>query len=123
MPNKPVKSPFRRDPRPVEVIGRQPGEADRSSLVRAVLVRASRCWHGFAMTAAGLRALRVPRRALFENRTLLRHAKAPDADKPRQRRAWPNIDRQREDLYIYSFHPARDTPPHDAVTERTDSGR
>lgn len=81
-----VKSRSRRDPPPVEVIGRQPGEANRSSLVRAVLVRASRCWHGFrhdrgrVATAPGptARAVRQPHPPTTR--------RAPDADKSRQRR-------------------------------------
>jgi hypothetical protein len=81
-----VKSRSRRDPPPVEVIGRQPGEANRSSLVRAVLVRASRCRHGLrhdrgrVATAPGptARAVRQPHPPTTR--------RAPDADKSRQRR-------------------------------------
>jgi hypothetical protein len=92
------------------------------SLVRAVLVRSSRCWRRFTMAPAGLRLLGVLRRALLETRTLLRHADAPNAS-PTASGSCPTIDRQREDLYISSIYPARDTPPHSAVTERTDGGR
>jgi hypothetical protein len=72
------------------------------SLVRAVLVRSSRCWRRFTMAPAGLRLLGVLRRALLETRTLLRHADAPNAS-PTASGSCPTIDRQREDLYISSF--------------------
>src|SRR5664280_1611456 len=50
--------------RRVKVIGRLPGEHSCTSLVWAVLDRASRGWRGLTMTPAGLRLLPDLRRAL-----------------------------------------------------------
>jgi hypothetical protein len=47
----------------------------------------------------------------------------PTPTTPTASESWPNIDHQREDLHICSFHSARGTPPRSAVTVRTDSGR
>ena len=57
-------------------------DPDGVGLVGAVLDRASRGWLGLTMTPAGLRLLQDLRRALLEPPTLLRHAGAPDTDKP-----------------------------------------
>ncbi len=50
----------------VKVIGRLPGEHTCTSLVWAVLDRASTGWRGFTMTATGLRLLQDLRRTLLE---------------------------------------------------------
>lgn len=51
--------------RRVKVIGRLPGEHSCTSLVWAVLDRASTGWRGCTMTASGLRLLQDLRRALL----------------------------------------------------------
>jgi putative transposase len=77
-----IERTFGETRRRVKVIGRLPGETSCTSLVWAVLDRASRGWRGFTMTPAGLRLLQDLRRTLLEPPTPLRHAAAPDADKP-----------------------------------------
>lgn len=61
-----IERTFGETRRRVKVIGRLPGELSCTSLVWAVLDRASTGWRGFTMTAAGLRLLHDLRRALLE---------------------------------------------------------
>jgi transposase-like protein len=61
-----IERTFGETRRRVKVIGRLPGEHSCTSLVWAVLDRASRGWRGFTMTPAGLRLLHDLRRALFD---------------------------------------------------------
>ena len=69
-----AKSPLGETRRRVKVIGRLPGEHSCTSLVWAVLDRASR---GFTMTPAGLRLLHDLRRALFDPPTPVAGSPAP----------------------------------------------
>jgi hypothetical protein len=74
---------LRRDPPPVKVIGRPPGETSCTSPVRAVLVRSSRCWrrfhHGPGRVAAALgpapRAARNPHPPTTRRRAQRRQAR------------------------------------------------
>lgn len=61
-----IEGTFGETRRRVKVIGRLPGEHSCTSLVWAVLDRASTGWRGFTMTAAALRLLHDLRRALLE---------------------------------------------------------
>ncbi len=61
-----IERTFGETRRRVKVIGRLPGELSVTSLVWAVLDRASAGWRGFTMTAAGLRLLQDLRRSLLE---------------------------------------------------------
>ena len=61
-----IERTFGETRRRVKVIGRLPGEHSCTSLIWAVLDRASTGWRGFTMTAAGLRMLHDLRRALLE---------------------------------------------------------
>jgi putative transposase len=61
-----IERTFGQTRRRVKVIGRLPGEHSVTSLVWAVLDRASTGWRGFTMTAAGLRLLHDLRRTLLE---------------------------------------------------------
>ena len=72
-----IERTFGETRRRVKVIGRLPGEHSCTSLVWAVLDRASRGWRGFTMTPAGLRLLHDLRRALFDPPTPLAGAGDP----------------------------------------------
>src|SRR5664280_2618607 len=72
-----IERTFGETRRRVKVIGRLPGEHSCTSLVWAVLDRASRGWRGFTMTPAGLRLLPDLRRALFYPPTPLAGAGDP----------------------------------------------
>ena len=61
-----IERTFGETRRRVKVIGRLPGEHSCTSLVWAVLDRASTGWRGFTMTASGLRLLHDLRRTLLE---------------------------------------------------------
>src|SRR6185295_16133074 len=52
-----IERTFGETRRRVKVIGRLPGEHSCTSLIWAVLDRASACWRGFAITPASLRVL------------------------------------------------------------------
>jgi putative transposase len=67
-----IERTFGETRRRVKVIGRLPGEHSCTSLVWAVLDRASTGWRGFTMTATGLRLLHDLRRALLESPVELR---------------------------------------------------
>ncbi|MDI5962505.1 transposase [Streptantibioticus silvisoli] len=67
-----IERTFGETRRRAKVIGRFPSEKTCTSLVRAVLDRASRGWRGFTMTPAGLRCLHDLRRALLEPPTMIR---------------------------------------------------
>lgn len=67
-----IERTFGETRRRVKVIGRLPGEHSCTSLVWAVLDRASRGWRGFTMTPVGLRTLQDLRRAILEPPTRLR---------------------------------------------------
>ena len=67
-----IERTFGETRRRVKVIGRLPGEHSCTSLVWAVLDRASTGWRGFTMTAAGLRLLHDLRRTLLQPPALLR---------------------------------------------------
>jgi transposase-like protein len=60
-----IERTFGETRRRVKVIGRLPGETTCLSLLWAVLDRASRGWHGLAMTPKGLRLLQDLRRQLL----------------------------------------------------------
>jgi len=85
-----IERTFGETRRRVKVIGRLPGEHSCSSLVWAVLDRASTSWRGFTMTAAGLRLLHDLRRTLLEPPAELRSRGEPEpveeapADQPGQ---------------------------------------
>jgi putative transposase len=71
-----IERTFGETRRRVKVIGRLPGEASCTSLVWAVLDRASRGWRGFNITAAGTRQLQDLRRQLLDPPTpIRRHTK------------------------------------------------
>jgi putative transposase len=71
-----IERTFGETRRRVKVIGRLPGETSCTSLVWAVLDRASRGWRGFTVTAAGTRLLQDLRRQLLDPPTQIRrHAK------------------------------------------------
>ncbi len=72
-----IERTFGETRRRVKVIGRLPGEHCCTSLVWAVLDRASTGWRGFTMTAAGLRLLQDLRRTLLEPPAQLRSRGAP----------------------------------------------
>jgi transposase-like protein len=72
-----IERTFGETRRRVKVIGRLPGEHSCTSLVWAVLDRASAGWRGFTMTAAGLRLLHDLRRALLEPPAELRPRNEP----------------------------------------------
>jgi putative transposase len=61
-----IERTFGETRRRVKVIGRLPGEHTCTSLVWAVLDRASAGWRGFTMTPTGLRLLQDLRRTLLE---------------------------------------------------------
>ena len=99
---------LRRDPPPGR--GHRSGHRsaarrDHLHLVGAVLDRASRGWRGFTMTPAGLRLLQDLRRALLEPPPSYDTPARPTPTSPTPSGSWPNIDRQREDLYVRSFTP------------------
>jgi putative transposase len=77
-----IERTFGETRRRVKVIGRLPGETSCTTLVWAVLDRASRGWRGFTMTPAGLRLLQDLRRTLLEPPTALPHTDTPAADEP-----------------------------------------
>lgn len=81
-----IERTFGETRRRVKVIGRLPGEHSCTSLVWAVLDRASTGWRGFTMTAAGLRLLHDLRRTLIEPPTELRPrgGAEPDQQHPDQ---------------------------------------
>jgi putative transposase len=71
-----IERTFGETRRRVKVIGRLPGETSCTSLVWAVLDRASRGWRGFTVTAAGTRLLQDLRRQLLDPPTpIRRHTK------------------------------------------------
>jgi putative transposase len=71
-----IERTFGETRRRVKVIGRLPGETSCTSLVWAVLDRASRGWRGFTVTATGTRLLQDLRRQLLDPPTQLhRHAR------------------------------------------------
>ena len=71
-----IERTFGETRRRVKVIGRLPGETSCTSLVWAVLDRASRGWRGFNITAAGTRQLQDLRRQLLDPPTpIRRHTK------------------------------------------------
>lgn len=72
-----IERTFGETRRRVKVIGRLPGEHSCTSLVWAVLDRASTGWRGFTMTAAGLRRLHDLRRSLLEPPAELRPRSEP----------------------------------------------
>lgn len=72
-----IERTFGETRRRVKVIGRLPGEHSCTSLVWAVLDRASTGWRGFTMTASGLRLLHDLRRALLEPPAELRPRSEP----------------------------------------------
>ena len=72
-----IERTFGETRRRVKVIGRLPGEHSCTSLVWAVLDRASAGWRGFTMTAAGLRLLHDLRRTLLEPPAALRSRGEP----------------------------------------------
>ena len=72
-----IERTFGETRRRVKVIGRLPGEHSCTSLVWAVLDRASTGWRGFTMTAAGLRLLHDLRRTLLEPPAALRSRGEP----------------------------------------------
>jgi len=75
-----IERTFGESRRRVKVIGRLPGEHSCTSLVWAVLDRASAGWRGFTMTAAGLRQLQDLRRSLHAPPPALdQHRRGPDA--------------------------------------------
>jgi len=74
-----IERTFGETRRRVKVIGRLPGEHSVTSLVWAVLNRASTGWRGFTMTAAGLRLLHDLRRTLLEPPAQLRSRGEPPA--------------------------------------------
>lgn len=74
-----IERTFGETRRRVKVIGRLPGEHSVTSLVWAVLDRASTGWRGFTMTAAGLRLLHDLRRTLLEPPAQLRSRGEPPA--------------------------------------------
>jgi transposase-like protein len=74
-----IERTFGESRRRVKVIGRLPGEHSCTSLVWAVLDRASAGWRGFTMTAAGLRLLQDLRRSLHAPPAALdQHRRGPD---------------------------------------------
>ncbi len=73
-----IERTFGETRRRVKVIGRLPGEHSCTSLVWAVLDRASTGWRGFTMTAAGLRRLHDLRRTLLEPPAELRSRAQPE---------------------------------------------
>jgi len=73
-----IERTFGETRRRVKVIGRLPGEHSCTSLVWAVLDRASTGWRGFTMTAAGLRLLHDLRRTLLEPPTELHSRGEPE---------------------------------------------
>jgi len=77
-----IERTFGETRRRVKVIGRLPGETNCTTLVWAVLDRASRGARGFAMTPAGLRLLQDLRRTLLEPPAELRHTEPAPADDP-----------------------------------------
>jgi len=77
-----IERTFGETRRRVKVIGRLPGETSCTTLVWAVLDRASRGARGFTMTPAGLRLLQDLRRTLLEPPTELRHTEPAPADDP-----------------------------------------
>jgi transposase-like protein len=78
-----IERTFGKTRRRVKVIGRLPGEISCLTLVRGVLDRASRGWHGFTMTADGLRLLQDLRRSLLDPpRQLHRHGLPEAAGEP-----------------------------------------
>jgi transposase-like protein len=71
-----IERTFGETRRRTKVIGRLPGETSCTSLVWAVLDRASRGWRGFTITATGTRLLQDLRRQLLDPPTpLRRHAR------------------------------------------------
>jgi putative transposase len=71
-----IERTFGETRRRVKVIGRLPGETSCTSLVWAVLDRASRGWRGFTVTATGTRLLQDLRRQLLDPPTpIRRHTK------------------------------------------------
>src|SRR4030095_13611228 len=71
-----IERTFGETRRRVKVIGRLPGETSCTSLVWAVLDRASRGWRGFTVTTTGTRLLQDLRRQLLDPPTpIRRHAK------------------------------------------------
>ena len=87
-----IERTFGETRRRVKVIGRLPGETNCTTLVWAVLDRASRGARGFTMTPTGLRLLQDLRRTLLEPPTELRHAEPAPPTSPRLSGTWPNID-------------------------------
>ena len=61
-------------------MGRFPGETSASSLVWAVLDRASAGWRGLTMTPVGTRLLQDLRRSLLDPPRELRHRLEVDTD-------------------------------------------
>jgi hypothetical protein len=86
-----IERTFGETRRRVKVIGRLPGETSCTTLVGAVLDRASRGWRGFTMTPPGLRLLQDLRRTLLEPPTPRRHAQPAAAKQPDTVGAVPNI--------------------------------
>jgi putative transposase len=71
-----IERTFGETRRRTKVIGRLPGETSCTSLVWAVLDRASRGWRGFTVTATGTRLLQDLRRQLLDPPTpIRRHTK------------------------------------------------
>jgi putative transposase len=67
-----IERTFGETRRRTKVIGRLPGETSCTSLVWAVLDRASRGWRGFTVTAAGTRLLQDLRRQILDPPTPIR---------------------------------------------------
>jgi putative transposase len=86
-----IERTFGETRRRVKVIGRLPGETSCTTLVWAVLDRASRGWRGFTMTPAGLRLLQDLRRTLLEPPTALRTSTNSSNDHPIPSVPSPNI--------------------------------
>jgi len=74
-----IERTFGETRRRAKVIGRFPGETSCVSIAWAVLDRASRGWHGLAMTPAGLRQLQDLRRSLLQPPRQLRPQHTPDS--------------------------------------------
>ena len=72
-----IERTFGETRRRVKVIGRLPGEHSCTSLIWAVLDRASAGWRGFAITPAGLRLLADLRHTLHDPPTQLRQPNSP----------------------------------------------
>jgi hypothetical protein len=100
-----IERTFGETRRRVKVIGRLPGETSCTTLVWAVLDRASRGWRGFTMTPAGLRLLQDLRRTLLEPPTALRKHRHARRRRARRSRGRGLTSAPREDLHVRSLTP------------------